>query len=197
MGMLRLLKNNSGVNLVELMVAVLIGGMASITLAVAYTDGIDYWKTASEKALLYSEGTQALNLLETGVRKASRIRTRSYGGEPNGWMDLDEVVLRNGMVETGYTSFYFYSPDASLKWNNMLGDAGYFGLKLIPSVARQTRPGEDPYVSVIKATFTPVDPIPPRNPTTEGYCAVKIELTLVGDRADTMTFTSVVSKRNK
>jgi Tfp pilus assembly protein PilE len=190
------LKTIAGVSLVEVMVTIFIAGIAMSGLVIAYTDGIRAWKSAAEKMALYNEGTSALSLMERFVRDATYVSTGTTNGVPSNYMDLKVLVRRgNTDIERG-AKFYFYTADATVRWNNLTGTQGIYNIRLLPLSNFRYRPGETPYLEVQRAEFTPMDPIRPDNPTTSGYGLIKIDLLLNDSRGDTLNLTSLVSKRN-
>jgi len=97
----------------------------------------------------------------------------------------------------GEAHFYYLTYDKSLRWNNLTGAIGYFNRKLLPMSNFRYENDETPYLEVQEASFTPIDPLRPMNPTTEGYRVVKISLLLNDSRGDTMAVSSVVTRVNR
>ncbi len=186
----------AGVTLVELLATMLIGGIAISGLAVAYGDGLKAWRRASEKMVLYSEGSAALSLMERFVKRASYITTYTNTGVPSRKMDLTLPVKVSNVIFYRAAQFYYFSFDNSLRWNNLTGEFNAFNQKLLPMSNFRYRSGETPYLNIREASFTPVDTLARNSPTSEGCTSVRIILKLTDARGDSLTLSSVVSRRN-
>jgi hypothetical protein len=187
----------AGVSLVELMVTMLIGGIAISGMVVAYCDGLQLWGRSSEKMVLYSEGTSVLSLIERFVRQSSYINTYTPNHQPSPRMDLRVLVFDGNVIDEKIAQFYYSSSDNTLRWNNITGENGVFGDRLLPQFIFRLAAGEDPYLQIQKATFTPVDSIPSISPSLDGYASIRVDLVLKDARGDTLALTSLVSRRNR
>jgi hypothetical protein len=186
----------AGSTLVELMATILVGGIAMSGMAVAYSDALTQWRTASEKMVIFSEGTSTLSLIERFVRQASYINTYTPNRQPSPRMDLRVLVFDGNVIEERVAEFYYTASDNSLRWNNITGDNGVFGDRLLPLFSYHVDVGQPPYLEIQKATFTPVDSIPSFSPTNDGFTSVRIDLVLNDASGDTLSLSSVVSRRN-
>ncbi len=186
----------AGVTLVELLATMLIGGIAISGLAVAYGDGLKTWRRASEKMVLYSEGSAALSLIERFVKRSSYITTYTNTGVPSRKMDLTLPVKVSNVIFYRTAQFYYFTFDNSLRWNNLTGEFNAFNQKLLPMSNFRYRSGETPYLTILEASFTPVDTLAQTSPSTEGCTSVRIILKLADARGDSLTMSSVVSRRN-
>jgi len=189
--------SRAGVSLVEVMATILIGGIAISGMVVAYCDGLGYWTRASEKMVLYNEGTSVLSLIERFVRQASYINTYTPNRQPSPRMDLRVLVFDGNAIDEKIAQFYYNSSDNTLRWNNITGENGVFGERLLPQFNFRLDAVENPYLEIQKATFTPVDSIPSITPTMDGFASVKIDLMLKDARGDSLSLTSIVSRRNR
>ena len=189
-------KSVAGLSLVEIMVTIFIASIAVTGMVVAYADGIGAWKRSNERILLYDEGSVALTKIDSLVTRATYLKTDSQWNFPGSELTVKGLRIVRGQEVTRSADFYFYEFDKSLRWDDRLGDQGRFNLRLIPMWNYPRNRGERPYITVESATFTPIDPIRPRNTLTEGYALIKIELVLSGERGDSLTLTKIVGKSN-
>jgi prepilin-type N-terminal cleavage/methylation domain-containing protein len=187
----------NGVTLVEVMATVFIMGIAITGLAIAYSEGISHWRRASEKMVLYNEGSQALYKIEKAVRRCGFMTTSPYGGYPDAYMQL-RVPVGNGLgdISARVVEYYFYPPDKSIRVNDLTGDYGEFNGQLLPIMHPHSRQGQKPYLTVKSVRFRMVDPERPDNPTPDGYGLVRVELVLEAPLGDTLYLSSVMAKRN-
>ena len=190
------LKSIAGVTLIEVLVTMFIAGIAMSGMVVAYTDGLSYMRQATEKMALYNEGTSTLSMIERFIRTATYVSTGTTLGRPGHRLNT-KVLVKNGndYVERE-AQFYYFPFDGSLRWNNLTGREGAFNEKLLPASNFRYRPGETPYLQVQSIDFTPIDVDRPDNSSTEGYSMIKVDLVLNDSRGDTLTLTSIMSKRN-
>jgi len=192
-----LLKSQSGLNLVEVMVTVLIMGIAVTGMVVAYTDGIDAWKRSTQKMALYNEGSLALRTIHEEIMGSIFVETNSGWQIPGDELRLKPLAKILGQEMEGDELFYYNSLDKSLRRNRLIGGYGIFGEKVLPMSNYQRGQGEKQYLSVERVTFTPIDPLRPLNPTNEGYNLVKVELVLSAPRGDSLKLTGVYVKYNE
>lgn len=157
---------------------------------IAYSEGVGQWLDTSEEFTLYNEGTAALSLMGRFIRQASFISIRGYSGVASARLDL------NYPEDIGSATFYFVRQDGSLRWNDQTEGRNSFNMRLLPAVVFRQGRNETPYLTVVDATFTPLDDIGFQSPTLIGYSLVRIELILADSRGDTLYLSSVVSKRN-
>jgi hypothetical protein len=178
--------------MVEMGVVLTISAIVLTGMLVAYTDGIRYWRSTSDKMTLYNEGTMALALMSKWIRNSNFVKIKSFSGLPNAKIELKYPH------PSWSAEFYFVDQAGELKWNDQTQDRNKFNMKLLPAVSyRGTRPGDDPYLSVKDARFTSLDDIGWGSPQLVGYSLIKIELVLESAEGDTLYLSSVVSKRNK
>jgi hypothetical protein len=185
----------AGVTLIELVVTMFIAGIALSGLVVAYTDGLLTWRRASDKMVIYSEGAAVLSLITRLTQRSGGINTYTSVGVPSHRMDLSIPVRVGRTVFYRSAQFYYYSYDCSLRWNNMTGSFNAFNQKLLPMTNIRPPNGESPYLEIQEASFTPYVPPTVNNPSTDCF-AVEIKLVLNDARGDTITLSSIVSKRN-
>jgi hypothetical protein len=112
-------------------------------------------------------------------------------------MDLRVLVFDGNVIDEKIAQFYYSSSDNTLRWNNITGENGVFGDRLLPQFIFRLAAGEDPYLQIQKATFTPVDSIPSISPSLDGYASIRVDLVLKDARGDTLALTSLVSRRNR
>ncbi len=182
--------SNTGVTLVEMAAVMAISAIVFTGVLVAYSDGVRQWLDTSEEFTLYNEGTAALSLMGRFIRQASFISIRGYSGVASARLGLDYPE------DIGSATFYFVREDGSIRWNDQTEGRNRFNMRLLPAVVFRQGRNEMPYLTVIDATFTPLDDIGFQSPTLIGYSLVRIELILEDSRGDTLYLSSVVSKRN-
>jgi hypothetical protein len=189
--------DSTGTNLVELMATVLIASIAVSGMVIAYADGVKQWNKTSDKMVLYNEGTSSLALMERFIRRAEVVTTNGQYMQPANYLTV-QVPIFNGVEMTPREAdFYYMINDKTLRWNDLTGNAGIFNQKLVPISSFNYRQGEKPYMEVQSATFTPIDVDMPNDASTGGYNMIKIELVMNDSRGDTLTLSSIVTKRNK
>jgi len=183
---------NSGMTMVEMGVVLVIAAIVMTGMLSAYTDGIRYWRSASEKSMLYNEGSTALIKISKWIRGSSFIRIKSMSGLPNARLELRYPS------STSSAEFYFVESDKSLKWNDQTEGRNQFNKTLLPEVRFRTGGYDDePYLYVKQLRFLPLDDIGQGSPQLVGYSLVKIEMVLEDQKGDTLYLSSVASKRNK
>jgi type II secretory pathway pseudopilin PulG len=187
----------AGVTLIELVVTMLIAGIAISGLVAAYSSGLEDWRRESDKMVLYSEGEAALSLMTRFAQRAGDITTYTNVGMPSNRMDLSIPVLVGKTVFYRGAQFYYYHFDKSLRWNNMTGNFDGFNQRLLPLSNYQTRPGEKPYLEIQEASFTPIVPPGETDFSYDDCTSVQMKLVLNDARGDTITLTSVVSRINQ
>jgi len=187
----------AGAPLIQMAFTVFIAGIAITGMVVAYSGGMEMWKKSTEQMVLYNEGSSALALIDRFVRRAGFLTVKSYAGHPNSMLEL-EVPVRTPRNELDYrlVQFYFLGFDKTLRWNDLTGPQGVFNQKLLPMVTYRQQNQEEPYLTVRYVKFTPIDPIRPNDPTTNGYTLVKIDLVLDALRGDSLHLSSVACRRN-
>ncbi len=183
---------DSGMTLVEMGVVLLLAGIVFTGMLVTYVNGIGYWKSTSDMLLLYNEGTIALEKMSKWIRNASYIQVRPMAGEPNAKLEL----RYNNSAWSA--AFYFIRSTGELRWNDQTENRNQFNMRLLPAVSYRGRPrGEDPYLSVKRLEFIPLDDIGHGSPTLLGYSLIRVEMVLENQDGDTLFLSSVTSKRNK
>ena len=186
----------AGVTLIELIVTMFIAGIAVSGLVSAYVEGILTWRRASEKMVLYNEGTAVMSQIERFVSRSSHITTYTNVGVPSKKMDLVLPVKVGKTLFYRTAQFYYFTFDRSLRWNNMTGYYDAFNEKLLPMSNFRYRSGETPYLQIQEASFTPLDPEGSGAPAVDDCITVQIKFILNDARGDTITLSSVVTKRN-
>ncbi len=188
----RISSSQAGFTLVEIVVVLIISSIVMVGMLTVYTDGIRYWKSSTEKIVLYNEGSLALAKMAKWIRNANFIRIRSFSGLPDAKLDL-----RYNNPAWG-AEFFFVEGAGELRWNDQTEGRNIFNKRLLPVVRfRGNGPNEEPYLTVASARFTALDDIGTPSPTLLGYSLIKIDLVLVSQDYDTLNLSSVVSKRNK
>lgn len=182
--------SKTGVTLVEVAAVMAISAIVFTGVLIAYSEGIGFWQDTSEEFALYSEGTAVLSLMGRFIRQASFIRIMGYSGVASARLELDYPE------DIGSATFYFMREDGSIRWNDQTEGRNRFNMRLLPAVRYRRGRNETPCLTVIDATFTPLDDIGFQSPTLIGYSLVRIELILEDSRGDTLYLSSVVSKRN-
>lgn len=187
----------AGATLIEMAFTVFIAAIAITGMVVAYSGGIEMWKKSTEQMILYDEGSSALSLIDRFVRRANYITVKSYAGHANAMLEMRcPVRTPRGIMDDRVVQFYFLSFDKTLRWNDLTGPQGVFNQKLLPLVTFRRQENSDPYLNVRYVTFTPIDPIRPNNPTTDGYALIKIDLVMDAVRGDSLHLSTVICKRN-
>ena len=182
----------AGLTLVEMAVVMIIAAIVMTGMLVAYTDGISYWRSTSDRMVLYNEGSTALALMSKWIRISNFIKIKSMSGFPDSKLEL-------GYNNTSWgAEFYFMEANNEVRWNDQTEGRNKFNMTLLPEVKfRGSRPNEEPYLRVKNLKFTPLDDIGQGSPQLVGYSLVKIELVLQDPDGDTLYLSSVASKRNK
>ncbi len=186
----------AGVTLIEVVVAIFIAGIALSGMVMAYTDGLRTWRRASDKMAVYTEGAAVLSLITRFAQRSGSINTYTGVGVPSPRMALSIPVRAGRSVFYRGAEFYYYSFDRSLRWNNMTGSFNAFNQKLLPMMNIGNNPGETPYLEIQEATFTPYVPPGVYDLSSANCSAVKIKLVLSDASGDTITLSSIASKRN-
>jgi len=184
--------NNKGLSLIEIVTALLISSIAFTGLLVAYTDGVRYVRDYSERSVMYSEGTAALETISRFIRVSSRALIKSYGGNRR-----TKLELRFPSEIGGRTEFYYVDAVHELRWNDSSENRNKFNMVLIPLMDYRRAPGEDAYIKVKHCEFTPMDFMGVTNPLTQGYGLIKTELVLENVYGDTLYMSNVTAKRNR
>lgn len=188
----RISSSQAGFTLVEMAVVLIISSIVIVGMLTAYTDGIRYWKSSTEKIVLYNEGSLALAKMAIWIRNANFIRIRPFSGLPDAKLDL-----RYNNPAWG-AEFFFVEGAGELRWNDQTEGRNIFNRRLLPIVRFRGRgPNEKSYLTVKDAWFTALDDIGTPSPMLLGYSLIKIELVLENQDGDTLYLSSVVSKRNK
>lgn len=188
----RISSSQAGFTLVEIAIVLIISSIMIVGMLTAYTDGIRYWKSSTDKIVLYNEGSLVLAKMAIWIRNANFIRIMSFSGLPDAKLDL-----RYNNPAWG-AEFFFVEGAGELRWNDQTEGRNIFNKRLLPIVRfRGNGPNEEPYLTVASARFTALDDIGTPSPTLLGYSLIKIELVLVSQDYDTLNLSSVVSKRNK
>ncbi|UCE66975.1 MAG: prepilin-type N-terminal cleavage/methylation domain-containing protein [Candidatus Zixiibacteriota bacterium] len=187
------LSKNSGLTLVEIVVAMAISAIVFIGMLATYAEGVRYTRQNSSMMTLYNEGKAALEIMGGWIRQAARIRISSYGGVSNARLELNYNDPWGG----GDAEFYFSEASNILKWNDRTKRSRRLNMTLLPMLDVDTGPYKEPYLKVKDCRFTPLDHLGIPSPYLEGYSLIKIELVLEDSRGDTLYLYSVHSKRNK
>jgi len=184
---------SSGTSLVEVLVVMLMSGILATGMLLAYTQSIKFWKAATEKNVMYNEGSLVLSKMSSYIRNADYIMVRSVSGHPEARMDIrypDKIG--------GSASFYFEPQHRRLKWNDQTMGNNRFNMTLLPYWHFRTSGYDDePYLYVDDIRFVPLDDIGQRSPQLYGYSLIKIDLYLSDNRDNELHLTSVYAKRNK
>jgi Tfp pilus assembly protein PilE len=191
------LADTAGTNLVELMATILIASIAVSGMVMAYADGIEKWNRTSDKMVLYNEGTSSLALIERFVRRAEYVNTAGQYMQPSTYLTVMVPIFNGSVMTSREADFYYVIHEKSLRWNDLTGNSGIFNQQLVPISSFYYDRGEKPYLEVQNVTFTPIDPDIPNNSSSDGFNMIKIELVMNDARGDTLTLSSVVTKRNK
>jgi type II secretory pathway pseudopilin PulG len=185
--------HSAGTTLVEVMATVIIASIAVSGLLTAYLDGIRTIKLETETMVMYTEGQAALIFIDRAIRHAHLVTTRQS------WRESSHFLYTKGPGKQ-YTvdgaDFFFHQSDNSLRWNDFTGTQPVFNKPLIPLFEFRQQRNEKPYIKVVDATFTAIDPDRPPNPTTEGFTLIKVNLKLAGPRGDTLEMSSIVARGN-
>ncbi|OGC90283.1 MAG: hypothetical protein A2W25_05920 [candidate division Zixibacteria bacterium RBG_16_53_22] len=187
--------DEKGTTLIEVVVAVFISSIAISGLAITYVDSIRLLNTETDKMVMYNEAEAAFNVLSDAVTYAEYISTRTGLNRPSDFL----FVKGLDMDGSGYAerNFYYNSSDLSFRWNDLSGDRGRFNLRLIPLFDYAQGPQDDPYITVEELTFTAIDEDEPRNPTTEGFAIIRVDMKLRSPRGDSLMVSRAVAKLNK
>lgn len=180
-----------GMTLVEIAAVMAISSIAFTGVLIAYTEGIRFWNDTSEELTRHNEGTAAMALMGRFIRQASFIKIKSYSGVASAKLELGYP-----QDDTWSAAFYFVREDGSLRWNDQTEGRNRFNQMLLPAMRYRQDRGEDSYLTVKSARFTPLDDIGSQSPTLVGYSLVRIELVLEDAQEDTLYLSSVVCKRN-
>jgi hypothetical protein len=183
-----------GTTLVEVVVTMFIASIAISGLVMVYADSISLLNSETDKMVMYSEAEAAMRIISKAVTYAGYLTTRSNLNQPNDYL----FTRKKDTNGPGFDEreFFYYSPEKSLRWNDLSGDRGRFNLDLIPLFDYRERPEDDPYIAVEEISFTPIDPEPPANPTTVGFTVVRVDMKLRGPRGDSLLVTRTFSKMN-
>ena len=181
-----------GLTMVELAVAMTIAGIVMTGMFIAYTDGIQQWRSTSDKMALYNEGSAALEKMCRWIRISNFVKIKPMSGRPNSKLEL-------GYNDPSWgAAFYFIEQNNEVKWNDQTEGRNKFNMNLLPALRiRQEDPNAAPYLSVKSLTFTSLDDIGQGSPQLIGYSLIKIELILENPEGDTLYLSSVASKRNR
>ena len=178
--------------LAELAVVIVVSAIFFTGMLVTYVNGIEYWRSTSDMMVLYNEGTTALDKMSKWIRNANFIQIKSISGERNAKLELQYNPPSRS------ADFYFIKSAGEVRWNDQTEGRNKFNVTLLPAVKFRGRPrGEDPYLSVKRLEFIPLDDIGFQSPQLMGYSLIKIELVLEDQRGDTLYLSSIASKRNK
>ena len=190
-------KSIAGVTLVELLVTMIIAGIAMSGMVIAYTDGLTILRRATDKMVLFNEGTAALSVIERRVRASSLMETYTSIGIPSQRLRILDSIKHGNNFTDREVQFYYYPPDNSVRWNDNTGNVGIFNQQLLPLSNFSYPQGGRPYLRVEEVSFTPIDSIRPNNMGTQGFAMVKVNLVLSDSRGDTVSLSSIMSKRNR
>jgi len=186
------IKKADGVSLIEMLVAVVISGIAMTGLLVAYTDGVRYVRDSSDQMVMNNEGMAAMSIISRYIRVCNKAMIKSYGGNRRAKLELRFSAEIGGRAE-----FFFVDSVHDLRWNDSTQDRNKFNLVLLPMMDYRRSYGEDPYIRVKHCEFSPLDFIGTPSPLTQGYGLIKVELVLENTRGDTLYLSTVTAKRNK
>jgi prepilin-type N-terminal cleavage/methylation domain-containing protein len=187
-------KGNRGVTLAELLVTMLIASIAISGMVLAYIDCLKHWRRASAKMVLFSEAEYVFDLMELKLAGALQFSFLTTWKIPGSQVTA-KVKLKNALRDKSI-EFYYQAYDNTLRYNNLFGDVGEFGIRLLPFSNYRYEAGEKHYLNIESATFTPFDPVRPLTPSTSGYSTVKVELVLTDAEDDTLTMSSVMVAKN-
>ena len=195
--MLKKLTGRAGFSLVEVMVTVLITGIATSGLVAAYIAGINYWRSTSEVATLENEGNIIVNFIQEKASTSTGMWVTSVGGIPGSMLDIDyERRTSQSAWEIKNIQIYYVDQDHTLRMNDFSGTNGIFNLQILPMIPVRRTADEKPYLSVAHCEFITKDPEAPLNPVQGGYKLIQLNLSLENSRGDTLTFTRTFSSSN-
>jgi len=193
--------DSRGWTFVEVILAIFISSIVMGGIVLAFTDAMREWSRASQRLVMFEEGTQTMDLIQRHIRSAIKIEEpRSYGGNSYAFLRL-QFVNRDDIDGRYKISEFFYSgTDNSVRYNgNSLKDEGggwISNKRLLPSIYPPTEPGEDQYIAVKRLKFTVPEEYRPTNPINPQIGIVRVEMTLESPKGDTLYLSSLMAKRN-
>jgi len=184
-----------GTTLVEVVVVILISSIAIYGLVTVYANGMELVDRGAEQIAMYSEAAAAITIINDAFATADYITTLRPMNQPSPYL----YVRGYATDGSGFAvrEFFLYSQDNSFRWNDLSEDVGRFNQRLIPLFDYSNGPLDQPYITVENLTFTPVDPVAPRNPTTSGFAAIRMDMKLRDANGDSVMVSRVMAKRNE
>jgi prepilin-type N-terminal cleavage/methylation domain-containing protein len=190
---LRQIRNNHGVNLVELMVTVLIASIFMLGLVSAYASGIQYYKDSISLGMMYSDGITVFRKIEKLFRGADNISLLQWG-YPNERVTLHIPNYTGGIAAGGTVEIYYDSRTRTLRMDDGRADHMEYNVALLPPVYYTGRRRTATYAYNVKSVaFEQALDLYP-NPTDEDRKLVRMRMVLADpDGGDTLSlqFTAV------
>ena len=188
------ISDNSGLTLVEIIIAMTIAAIVFTGMLYTYTEGVRYTRHNSSMMILYNEGTTALNFMAKRIRLCEKAKIRSFAGASNARLDL--TIPSDIKKEGGEVDFYFNRLTKTLKWDDRRDRTRRLNLTFLPMLEYEGDQNDEPYLKVKDLRFTPLDYYGTPSPTLKGYSMIRIDMVLEDDQGDTLYLYTVSSKRN-
>jgi hypothetical protein len=175
---LRLFGDNSGINLVELMVTVFIASFFMVALVSVYATGIQYYKDSVTMGMMYTDGIHLFHQVERLFREAENISLLQWGGYPNDRVTLQMPNYTNGAAFGGIVEIYYDSRSHTLRMDDGRADHMEYNVALLPTVYVSGRRRTPSYAYNLKSVVfeQAMDLIP--DPTLTEYKLVRMRMVL-------------------
>lgn len=145
--MRRRLRDISGISLIELMAAMIIGAILIWGLVIGYIYGIEIYQKTTAEFQMETEGRTILEKIEEKIRLAERIEINETEDPLRSRLKLHYDNRRYG--EPGYIEFFTNIRDGSLRMNYSRLGINDFNVRLLPITTirrnRRDRFGRYPY----------------------------------------------------
>jgi prepilin-type N-terminal cleavage/methylation domain-containing protein len=198
--MMKAIQNKSGVTLVEVMVSLLIVGILTCGLVLAYARGMEQFNKTTARYYMLAEGTAQLRRIESNIRQAFKLSINNSNDPIRSkitayWGDKDGDGHPDGSID-----YYVNSLDRTLRESDHRVGVNKLHRMILPITRvmsdRRDPLGTPPYqVSMFKLSDGD-DLIPNYHPGVQPYILV-IQLMLTDDLGDTVSLSSTVSRFNK
>jgi hypothetical protein len=191
---LRLFGDNSGINLVEVVVTVFIASFFMVALVSVYASGVQYYKDSVTLNMMYTDGIHLFRQIERLFRGADNISLLQWGGYPNDRVTLHIPNASSGTGTGGTIEIYYDSRTRTLRMDDGRADVMEFNIALLPPIYYSGRRRTASYAYNLKSVVfeQAVDLIP--DPTMAEHKLVRMRMVLEDpDEGDTLalSFTAV------
>jgi hypothetical protein len=129
----KILSNNRGVNLVELLVSIFIASFFAVALVSVYATGIQYYKDSVTLNMMYTDGYLVFNDIEGFFRCADQVTLMDWNF-PNERITLHQPNFTNNIAGGGDVEIYFDQHSRTLRMDDGRADVMEFNKQLLPPI---------------------------------------------------------------